>query len=325
MKCLSEPRIQIAEVSQRRSQVSASIITCRDISTHWPIWGGLVRAIPEDFDTNEEYEMFCEFNNQEITNTCSVDYFLLFVWCASRLSVNTMQVINNNRHHRIARYILKLIALIDQEEWNRAKTVWLLAIANLQETEDFTFSAFGDQHNIYSRHVDFKLEENYLILNKFYLGIFYRLFFSKRHLAEFQRISYSCDICDTNRILHKSDFFFRKIGDQCYLTSIFCSVCETQFKLSFDAEPFYLIVDSLVGPSGETLGVQDLPEQIDIDNRTFKLFCCTFQTKHHNVEHFKAIIKLGNQFYVVDDLNNKKTPSTKVPNHQVCNALYYLI
>jgi hypothetical protein len=63
-------------------------INFRTVSNHLPEWGGLIHINQDNF-IDKKYLEDCQlFEKIKIVNTCSVDYFLLGLWCAKQLSNN---------------------------------------------------------------------------------------------------------------------------------------------------------------------------------------------------------------------------------------------
>ena len=78
----------------------------------------------------------------EFNNTCTIDYFLLAFWCVSKISnVSSQALIDLTQENKIARYFQKIIDLIDIFEWDRARSLWILAVLELKPV-NWKFSLF---------------------------------------------------------------------------------------------------------------------------------------------------------------------------------------
>ena len=48
-------------------------------------------------------------------------------WCSSQSSKNLMDILNENKENiDLNKVLVKVISLIDNLEWNRAKSIWLV-------------------------------------------------------------------------------------------------------------------------------------------------------------------------------------------------------
>ena len=67
--------------------ISNNDFNFRIFSKHLPEWGGKIVLRELDFFKDSPYYDTCSlYENLEIINTCSIDYFLLALWCSNKLS-----------------------------------------------------------------------------------------------------------------------------------------------------------------------------------------------------------------------------------------------
>ena len=84
-------------------------------------------------------------------NTCTIDYFLFAIWCVSKVSSESIKCLNIlANENQIARYLIKIIDLIDTFQWNRARSLWILPILQLKP-ENWKFSLFGQQSTFFGK------------------------------------------------------------------------------------------------------------------------------------------------------------------------------
>ena len=87
-----------------------------------PRWGGQINVDAEDFD-EQEFVQYQQYRCKNITNSCSIDYFLFGLWYSKQLTINAYSF---NLKNLILNKLDKIISLIDKNEWDRAKTFWIL-------------------------------------------------------------------------------------------------------------------------------------------------------------------------------------------------------
>ena len=96
-------------------------IAFRNFSSRLPTWGG---SISLKFLDNAFYVSSYQFDQLKITNTCSIDYFLLATWLSSKLSFNFSNIINDNKEkENFISGVAYTIESIENNEWNRAKSI----------------------------------------------------------------------------------------------------------------------------------------------------------------------------------------------------------
>ena len=69
----------------------------------------------------------------KLLNACTIDYFLLALWTSSKLSKN---ILINLKNSDIKEKIASIIGFIDSNNWNKAKSIWLLDVCKLCVSQD---------------------------------------------------------------------------------------------------------------------------------------------------------------------------------------------
>ncbi|CAF0780028.1 unnamed protein product [Brachionus calyciflorus] len=72
--------------------------------------------------------LLCDLNNSltriRLVNTCTIDYFLLGLWYASKIKTSFKSQLDlSNLEIKI--YVLLIIDLIEKNEWNKSKSIWI--------------------------------------------------------------------------------------------------------------------------------------------------------------------------------------------------------
>ena len=269
-------------------------ITFREFTAHIPSWGGIITPIQTDFDTNDEFAMCLEFRNLEFNQTCTIDYFLLAFWCTSKISNKEIETIETSAVlNKTSRYLHKIIKLIDIFEWDRARTLWILAILEIKP-DNWIFSLFGHQSEF--------LVNNFL---------------------PFQELIYICSSCNLS-LKPKNEFYFKKDvnGKLCLDEELNrqCKSCSNPIFGKFKTNPFCLFIQL-----HDKINFMELPSTITIDNQVFNLLCFTFSSNNKNVSHFKSMFYLQKSFYEVDDLNSSKLLKNLDQDPLISYCYYYLI
>ena len=80
------------------------------------------------------------YNNLLIENTCSIDYFLLSIWFSSLNSSNVSNVIQSKENDKTFKNLSNIVKLIENDNWNRTKTVWFLTISKMSPNDKLDFN-----------------------------------------------------------------------------------------------------------------------------------------------------------------------------------------
>ena len=113
------------DINMQYSNGSENIISMSIFEKKLPKWGG-------HFVNENGLNSIVK-----ITNTCTIDYFLLALWASSSLNSKIIELILTstfiNRHN-----IVEIINFFQNNEWNKAKTTWLLNMLSLDYSIDCT-------------------------------------------------------------------------------------------------------------------------------------------------------------------------------------------
>ncbi len=262
-----------------------------EFKEHIPTWGGIT-----DFNYN-----LTKYKNKtkkfDFINTCTVDYYLLAMWCATRLSLNIKNYLKDNLH---TRDIFQLINCIDDKDWNKAKTIWFFEICNHRNMKNKrTICSFGTEFEFFYKYIhfmqEFKLKEictkcqldhsprdkqRYLFLVKY-----------KNEIVLNVTEKFTCRSCNIE--MDKELEF--KYKEPCWL------VCEISPRLKLSADL--------------------LPTHVKLNQKEYKLLCATYNT---GASHFVGIFILNNKYYVVDDLEPNST-FERCPKNHISMCFYYLV
>jgi hypothetical protein len=249
----------------------------RSFLSHVPNWGG--KMIVDGKETSTR-----------IINTCTIDYLLLCLWVSSQVSSTFVfrlsQFNDKNRDVLIA-----IINLIDNEQWNEAKSMWIIKVLNMRLNEKESVSTYGSEYDMFiSRVVGFQMYQ----LNK---------------------------NCKCKRKKYKMGSLYFARNSEEVTISLFeneCRECGSEdFKeYVFTSTPAFLIVENLFNiPIMNT----DIPRFFELKGVKYSLLCATF----HDIDHYRAIFLLNNRFYLVDDLKPTNFKD-KLPSHCISSSFYII-
>ncbi len=195
----------------------------------------------------------------------------------------------------------KIFSFIDQNKWNEAKTIWVLDFLRLKPTGK-NFDCFSSPFDIFGEVLssqqkykeELKCEECHLSLGSF-TSDFY--LFTRDSLNE----------------LFQDFFLFQE-----------CTLCRKIVKSKlqgiFNVKPAFLYCETFYKDNTVNLNCYQLPRYLEIRSLTYKLLLAQIKIK----DHFKGIFLLSDNFFLIDDLQNKNK-KLKVPkDHKVVCCLYYL-
>ena len=118
-----------------KSESNASIISFDSLETdslldefinHVPKWGAIINF---------------NGNNIRLTDTCSIDYFLLALWYLSKLISSFLENIPVN--FSISALINEIVHEIDNKQWDRAREIWILQVVKTFQVNRGNISLFG--------------------------------------------------------------------------------------------------------------------------------------------------------------------------------------
>jgi hypothetical protein len=282
--------LETVESDEINESVSNNILT--EIRDHIPQWGAIIS--------------YKNSKSVNVTNTCSIDYYLFAFWVLKKIDHNFF---DNSIESDLTGLIKNIVKEIDENNWNSAKEIWINKVMKFNENPvNNTISLFGSEQ---ARFLDFVY------------------FFQKHRIVQFCNSN-----CNLNGYIIREDsesIFFNKINNQIILYSCFtekCSNCNEEITTGID---FYLQNNFVfIESANNNIFISDLPKTIKIQNKTYRLLCCTV----HSVGHFIGIFHLNDIFYVIDDLKNYKDSLRELnefSNHQNLKkksttvSMYYLI
>ena len=273
------------------SQSLQNNIKARDLTNHLPEWGGKISVFEIDYEIASDYDRCRGFNNIPIQNTCTIDYFLLAFWVSFKLSNSFAKLMSSNQSKY--KIIQTIIDLIEMNEWDRAKTLWVLIILKLTP-DNWEISTFGTQYNMFVQPI-----------------------------KDLQVLYFTCNQCQVEVIRPRNDFQLSKIGNECQLNSSVvedCQNCKTMVNGRFKNDCFVLLVEVLSDLDENKIQVNEIPERLHIDGHNFNFLCCSIEV----INHFQSIFSLNGSFYLIDDLKGKKMNNRIPADHKISFCFYYL-
>ena len=215
------------------------------------------------------------------------------MWAISKLSSQATEALHMLSNDSCMVHILsKIIKLIDAHEWNRARTLWILAVLKLKP-ENLIFSLFG-------------LESEFFV----------------DQFLSFQERIFHCVICN-KQSESKNEFYLKKdvLNDKLVIydgLEQLCKSCKTLIVGKFKTTPFCIFV--------QLLNQIDFIETLLIDDKTFNLISFSLRSRQHQeIPHFKSIFYLQKSFYEVDDLYPQKLIKNLDASPNISYCLYYLV
>ncbi len=179
----------------------------------------------------------------------------------------------NNDHLNLKKKLIQIINQIDNLNWNKAKTIWLIDVCLLASrinSTNKTICTYGNEYEFIYRHIaclqSFNLEETFLSQNcsfKVKVGQKLRNYFY---------------------IIKQNDKYILNINSKKW-----CNICnnELRVQINFAEEIFWLFCEI---DTGISLSVDLLPKSIQLGEKLYTLLCATFQSATFNV--LKNILKL---------------------------------
>ena len=273
-------------------------LSFREFIKHIPSNGGTIEIIREDYNDNTSFESIEQYNMLKMINTCIIDYILFSIWCFSKLSGKAeiqLQLFKRSEC-KLLQYMHKISQLIENFEWNRAKTLWILIILKLKP-DNLIFSLFGTEYKFFAQY-----------------------------FLPFQEIIFKCSGCEQEVSRSINELFF--VIDSNGKLSIdqateFCILCNQYVTGRFSLDPFLIIISPNSEFYIDANTIKDIPLSLNICNKTCQLLFFTFNGYYNDIEHFRSIFYINSAFYVVDDLNRDlKRKLSYTP--QLSNCVYYL-
>jgi hypothetical protein len=268
----------------KKSRLESKQFDLDEFFAHVPEWGGLF--------VDENYNQ----TNISIIDTCTIDYMLFALWVSCKLNQTITESVKMFPDSTIASALSEIIYNIESKNWNVAKSLWLLKIANvLNPNSKQTISTFGSEYEHFIRYI--------VPFQRFELHI---------------ECSIGCINHNKTRLL--TDLFFIKDNKKTQLSILqksACAVCQCAKKetIKFLHDPPLLFIQTKVE---DNICKSQLPLQLELSSQKFELLCATT----HSSNHFKAIFFLFNSFYLIDDLKPNQNIQ-KIPRSKVISCVYY--
>ena len=266
--------LTLDQISQKKTKFEGSIEIMNLIKENIPMWGGKI-----DSDNST-------VNKLKIINTCTFDYHLFGLWVASKLSVSLMSELNdfintnNMATNNISKMdimnllikIVDIVKLINESEWNKAKTIWILQVNKLSPLRR-TFNTFGSEYEFFINHVRQLQRYRYFCAN------------CNQYFYENFDLEVSKDL--NNNIVYSYEI----LKD--------CKYCKTKdnVKIVFEYPLFwfYLQVDL---KNKQSISIFDFPLQKELNVKKYKLLYGTFYS-NNTKEHFQSVFFLKNEYFLL--------------------------
>ena len=266
---------------------------------HIPFWGGKIQYNGK--------------NEISLTNTCNIDYYLFSLWVLSKIDANFL---SNILIFEETPLLLTIINNIDILNWNMAKQIWVNKIMKYnQSVIRNTISIFGNERD--------------------------RLVYFLRRFQTHQLIQTCSENCIFNEHVFSDNsfcIFFDKTNNLVHFYNTYSGKCP-QCKLPISCEIRFInnsnfIFIEVVRPN---IIYSDLPKEITLSKKKYRLICATVYTNRH----FVGIFNINNSSFVVDDIGQKCTYLPPLEQNQyqgrrchgvnayhqfkITTSLYYLI
>ncbi len=172
-----------------------------------------------------------------VSNTCSIDYYLLALWVLSRLKINILNDIFDLIPLKI------IIEFIEKNDWTSARNNWLLNIMQIEKSKikKGELSLFGSEEE--------------MIIKYFWIH-------QKHKLV--QKCSNNCSENNSIYFEDSSSIFIRKTADNISIFSFDvpkCKTCKTKTELiiQFHKKPKFIFIEAF---SNRNIYVKDYPQEI---------------------------------------------------------------
>jgi hypothetical protein len=230
-----------------------------------PIWGGVIN--------------YKNKNNVTLTNTCTIDYYLLALWLLSKIQPNFIEMLPNVG---ITTHIRYIIDCIQAKNWNKAKETWIVEVMKLSENSTRNrLSLWGSERGRFYKFIS--VYQRHTLVRVCLLG------------------------CSLNNMPLRNNeidiYLIKRNGNPCEIYSIFdeglCNLCNAPFSTSirFDHNPNFIMLQTAY----TNVFIQDLPRDLSINNMNFRLLCATVAKPGH----FVGLFEFENSLYSVDDMRKE--------------------
>jgi hypothetical protein len=298
-QAFNDASIEVASSYLMSYDVQKKQFSIADFVARIPKWGAVIQL--------------AEFKNVEVTNTCTVDYFLLSIWVVNKIVPACIASFPNIE---VAEPVKKIIDFIEKNDWNMVRQIWISEVMKKTFSKSrkvpklSTISLFGTVHD---RFIKYLME------------------FQTYHLL------YSCSLAcpNTNRRTPIADrmLMFCKRNDKVELDTgriKYCNRCKQ--KIIVDYELIYHPTILMIESGSTRLGLQDIPLKLKLRNYQFRLLCSML----HTPGHFLGVFLINDDQYVVDDMKKdelylpplpllqRRDPTMKYYNLDSTASFYFL-
>jgi hypothetical protein len=244
-----------------------------------------------------------------LSNTCTIDYFLLCLWTCTRLKTKINDEINRLRFPK-RQDLIDIITSIEFIQWNKAKSIWI---------QQFLFEHYD--HDCDCAECMELFPENKFIST---FGSEYEFFLEPLiKLQEYDYFSFCSNNCNLNGMTKKSvALTFEKENKKVnilFTGKIPCRDCHSSVIAEFSEfknNPPWLFIQT----NKSTIYVQELPKVVKLGVKNYQFLCSTILLSNH----FRGVFYLNNEYLLIDDLNSSKILK-KIPKLKIVTCFYYCI
>ena len=142
-----------------------------------------INIVKDDYN-NDSFINYNSKNRTALGESSSIDFFLLCFWCINKLSEKIATIITTDK---TLSHIKKIIELIENDDWNRVRTIWLV--------ENLIFESWRTSIN--------RTEYEFIVI----------------HMLKLQKYNLECSnkLCKQNEQLYKLSFNKDGNNGKCFL------------------------------------------------------------------------------------------------------------
>jgi hypothetical protein len=259
-----------------------------------PEWGG--KCVLPQFHANHTV-----YKRVELSNTCSIDYLLLAVWLSKVLNPRILTLISQfeTNFQSLTSSLFLTIDYADCSKWDEAKSIWMVDVVKKAPNDRRIIDCFGSEYLMFGEHVRCMQKSNLVCING------------------------ACPYANQSQDFRLEYFIERDLNSNicCSLLNNKCRNCDQTLEIRFEYNPPWILVESSVNSA---VNFTELPLELDINGRKFKLLCSTIESKSTKA-HFEAIFTLENRFFLVDDLKKGDERAVEyLPLNSITSFSFYM-
>ena len=196
---------------------------------------------------------------------------------------------------------------IENGNWNKAKSIWILEFLQLKPKDDLSFCTFSNSYESFGRIMA---------------------------IQQVYSVSLACEFDEYSSCIQSNNFYFHFNGDNSVRYSLatrFCRNCggemsEVVGSVSFLVCPSWLYFDVHYEINDKRqLTCLMLPMHIRINNLDFKLIMAQIIVNSRTKNaHFKGIFLINEKFFLIDDLCKNNRNFNVPKKNRVTSCLYYI-